>query len=136
MTKAFLLALLLAAALFAPCAANRKMGGREEVDVNSATVLDIANRIALAVDATTSTPYRQGVVRVVSGVQQVVSGMNYDLLVELGESACLKGGEGVVGDDSPATEPCPPIEGVQTTLRTANVWAQPWLKSYKVTLSD
>ena len=131
---AFLLAIV--AACLGVASANRKMGGREEVELTSPTILDIANRIALAADAASASPYRLGVVRVVSGVQQVVSGMSYDLLVELGESACLKGGEAVVGDATVATDPCAPIEGVQTTLRMANVWAQPWLNSYKVTLKD
>lgn len=73
---------------------KRMVGGREPVDPASATVLDAAQRIAREYDITSTSQYKQGLVRVVEGTQQVVSGMSYDLTVELGESNCVRGGAG------------------------------------------
>lgn len=47
----------------------------------------------------------------------------------------LKGGVPVVGDATHSADPCPPIDGVPTTLVSGNVWVQPWRDFAQVTLT-
>ena len=85
-----LLLLLLGLLSMAAATSKRIVGGHEPVDTNSASVLDIANKIALEYDKGSASVYKQGVVRVVEGTQQVVAGMNYNPVVALPESNCVR----------------------------------------------
>ena len=95
------------------------------MDPLDAAVLQLAGAVAAEYDLTSASAWRQGVVRVVEGTKQVVSGMSYDLTVELGDSACAKG--------SAAELPCPPLQGASTLVH-ANVWVQPWKDFTQVTI--
>jgi len=116
--------------IFSICAgalSKRIVGGHEPLSATELTdpaILSVAQKIAIEFDKTTSSVYTSGVVRVVEGTKQVVSGMNYELSVEIAESNCKK----------PQTAPCSPLQGAPILTLTAQVWTQPWRNFYQVTL--
>jgi hypothetical protein len=95
---------------------KRMVGGREPVDLSSSVVLDVAQRIAREYDVNSPSQYKQGLVRVVEGTQQVVSGMSYDLTVELGESNCVRAWGGDAGRPGPHTPHLPACSPCAPTL--------------------
>jgi hypothetical protein len=102
------------------------LGGHEALnDLQDPTVLSAAAKIAAEVDKQSPSAFSMGVVRVVEGTSQVVSGVKYVLTVELAESSCLKAAGG---------PPCPPQPGKASQLVSASVWAQPWRNFYEVTM--
>lgn len=68
-------------------------GGLKPVNVSSAKVLNAAACIVANLNAQSNNVFQMQLVRVISGTQQVVSGVKYTLVVEVGvSSTCLNNG--------------------------------------------
>ncbi len=108
-----------------------KAGGRSPLstlDLSSPPVLSAArDSLASGVEPSNSA-FQAGLLRVVSGSHQVVSGMRYELVLESRPSSCRKG--------SPLEDSCSaPAQSGQKAIITASVWVQPWrTPSSQVTL--
>jgi len=106
---------------------GRRSGGWEDIqDLQESSLLTVAAKVSEKYDTSSEVGYTTQVLKVREGKKQVVSGMNYEMVVELGETDCTK----------PKRDGCSLRSGGASHLVTARVWVQSWRNFYEVTLLD
>ena len=106
--------------------AAKLVGGHSSIsDVSAPEIVAAGVAVARHFDSTSSSRLNvASFARVTSGTKQVVSGMKYEIEVELSPTACAR---------DAADESCTSV-GPPFCVVKANVWSQPWLKKNTVSL--
>ena len=97
-------------------------------DLAGPGIASAAAAVAAKFDATSDFAFATSA-RAISGTQQVVAGMRYELTVELRATPCARGGAAAPG------AVCAPT-GAPLRVVHAAVWAQPWRGSNEVTIAS
>ena len=106
--------------------AAKLVGGHSSIsDVSAPEVVAAGVAVARHFDSTSSSRLNvASFARVTSGTKQVVSGMKYEIEVELSPTACAR--------DAP-NDSCTSV-GPPFCVVKASVWSQPWLKKNAVSI--
>ncbi|XP_046658469.1 uncharacterized protein LOC124352819 isoform X2 [Homalodisca vitripennis] len=105
------------------------VGGHSAQDKDSAEVQEMAHLAVEDINTKSNSEHKLALVEVLSAHTQVVSGVNYHLVLKIAETNCKKNSDAAPADCTPKEE-----GGYQQCDVT--IWSQPWLNKRQVTKSN
>jgi len=106
-------------------------GGQTPIDVNSDTANQAAMCAVMDLNAKSNSLYQMQLMRIVSGTSQVVSGVKYTMVIEVGTSAACRN-----NGNTPSLATCPVDPNSPLAQYEVVVWLQPWLTPACTVLSS